>query len=59
VTQVGITPPPLPAHGPWRRLDAQTREGDARTVLLPEPGGTLMLLVGCVALYGASRRRSA
>ena len=58
VTEAGVTPPPLPPHGPWRRLDAQTREGDARTVLLPEPAGPLMLLVGCAALYGLNRRRS-
>jgi hypothetical protein len=30
VTAPGVTPPPKPAHGPWRRLDAQRFEGDVR-----------------------------
>jgi alpha-tubulin suppressor-like RCC1 family protein len=30
VTQSGITPPPNPAHGPWRRLSGQAVEGDIR-----------------------------
>jgi hypothetical protein len=33
VTQAGITPPPNPAHGPWRRLSAQATEADIRTLL--------------------------
>jgi hypothetical protein len=30
VTQSGITAPPNPAHGPWRRLFGQALEGDVR-----------------------------
>ena len=33
VTQPGITPPPKPAHGPWRRLAAQSVEADVRVGL--------------------------
>jgi hypothetical protein len=56
VTQAGITAPPNPRHGPWRRVEAQWRAGDVRTV--PEPGGPLMLLVGIVGLVSLHRRRS-
>jgi hypothetical protein len=31
VTQPGITTPPLPAHGPWRRLSGQAIEADIAT----------------------------
>jgi hypothetical protein len=31
VDQPGITPPPNPAHGPWRRFLAQALEADLRT----------------------------
>ena len=31
VTAVGITPPPQPAHGPWRRVHSQALEADLRT----------------------------
>jgi outer membrane protein assembly factor BamB len=31
VLQPGISPPPRPAHGPWRRVFAQAREADLRT----------------------------
>jgi hypothetical protein len=31
-TAPGVVPPPNPAHGPWRRLDAQLVEGDIRTL---------------------------
>jgi hypothetical protein len=31
VSQAGITPPPNPAHGPWRRVMAQAFEADIRT----------------------------
>jgi hypothetical protein len=31
VTAAGITPPPRPAHGPWRRRHAQALEADLRT----------------------------
>jgi hypothetical protein len=30
VTEPGITPPPNPAHGPWRRLQGQAVEADIR-----------------------------
>jgi hypothetical protein len=30
VTASGITPPPKPAHGPWRRIGAQSVEADLR-----------------------------
>ena len=33
VTQPGITPPPKPAHGPWRRFNAQSVEADLRVGL--------------------------
>lgn len=33
VTAVGITPPPNPAHGPWRRFLGQALEADLRTGL--------------------------
>jgi hypothetical protein len=33
VTQPGITAPPKPAHGPWRRVGAQSFEGDIRVGL--------------------------
>jgi len=31
VTEAGITSPPNPAHGPWRRLMGQAEEADLRT----------------------------
>jgi hypothetical protein len=31
VLRTGITPPPNPAHGPWRRFQAQAFEADVRT----------------------------
>jgi hypothetical protein len=34
VTQSGITAPPHPAHGPWRRLSGQAFEGDLRAGLV-------------------------
>ncbi len=34
VTAAGITPPPNPAHGPWRRLNAQAVEADVRVNLV-------------------------
>jgi hypothetical protein len=33
VTAPHITPPPNPAHGPWRRLQGQAFEADIRTPL--------------------------
>ena len=32
VTQSGITAPPKPAHGPWRRLSGQAVEADVRVL---------------------------
>jgi hypothetical protein len=37
VAQTGITPPPSPAHGPWRRLGAQAQAQEA-DIRVPEPG---------------------
>jgi len=37
VTKDGITPPPNPAHGPWRRLSGQLSEADIR---IQETGGS-------------------
>jgi hypothetical protein len=42
VVAAGITPPPLPPHGPWRRFQAQVNEADLRT-----PGGVFYTLVPC------------
>jgi hypothetical protein len=55
VTEVGITPPPNPAHGPWRRVSAQAVEADVRTV--PEPGWASMLCTGIAFLALIGRRR--
>jgi hypothetical protein len=55
VTQVGITPPPNPAHGPWRRVSAQAMEADIRVV--PEPSASLNLAAGVVLLALLDRRR--
>ncbi len=33
VVEPGITPPPRPAHGPWRRFQAQALEADLRTTI--------------------------
>jgi hypothetical protein len=55
VTQGGITSPPNPAHGPWRRSSAQTQEADIRTV--PEPGVTLCLAAGLALLALLNRHR--
>jgi hypothetical protein len=55
VTEFGITPPPNPAHGPWRRVSAQAREADLRVV--PEPGELLLLGAGIAFLALISRRR--
>jgi hypothetical protein len=58
VTQSGITPPPNPAHGPWRRLSAQAVEAD---ILIPEPHPLLLLAsqLGLLALLHRRRRRQA
>ncbi|MFQ5416993.1 MAG: integrin alpha [Myxococcota bacterium] len=60
VTQSGITPPPNPAHGPWRRVSAQALEADIRVV--PEPGLLLQLapqLALLALLYRRRQRRGA
>jgi len=58
VTEAGITPPPNPAHGPWRRVSAQAVEADVRTV--PEPGAVALLGSGIalLVLIGRGRMRS-
>jgi hypothetical protein len=53
--QPGITEPPNPAHGPWRRLSAQANEADIRVV--PEPGMVLILVAGIVLLAVLTRHR--
>ncbi len=53
VTQTGITAPPNPAHGPWRRVSGQTVEADIR--MLPEPAALLSLASG-IALLGLLHR---
>jgi hypothetical protein len=55
VTEAGITPPPNPAHGPWRRVSAQAVEADVRT--LPEPGTVALLGSGIVLLVLLGRGR--
>src|SRR5262245_61150284 len=54
VTQSGITAPPNPAHGPWRRVQAQAIEAD---VLLPEPSQVALLVAGVAGLWVLGRRR--
>src|SRR5262249_4006852 len=44
-----------PAHGPWRRLGAQSEEADIR---LPEPGFALSLASSAALLAALARRRS-
>jgi hypothetical protein len=58
VTETGITPPPNPAHGPWRRVSAQAVEADVRT--LPEPGMLALLSSGIalLVLIGRGRMRA-
>ena len=55
ITEAGITPPPNPAHGPWRRVSAQAEEVDIR--LLPESGAIVSLVSGMVLLSWLYRRR--
>jgi hypothetical protein len=58
VTETGITPPPNPSHGPWRRVSAQAVEADVRTV--PEPAGVVALASGMalLVLLGRGRMRA-
>ncbi len=55
ITEAGITPPPIPAHGPWRRLSGQANEADIR--LLPEPAAIVSLVSGMALLSWLHRRR--
>jgi hypothetical protein len=55
VTENGITAPPNPAHGPWRRLQGQAVEADIRA--LPEPSQLLLLGSGLAFLLAIGRRR--
>jgi hypothetical protein len=56
ITEAGITEPPNPAHGPWRRLSAQANEADIRVV--PEAGLVVVLVagIGLLAAFNISRR---
>jgi hypothetical protein len=54
VTEAGITPPPNPAHGPWRRVQAQAVEAD---ILLPEPSELVLLVSALAGLLVLGRRR--
>jgi hypothetical protein len=54
VTEAGITPPPNPAHGPWRRVQAQAVEAD---ILLPEPSELVLLFSALAGLLVLGRRR--
>jgi hypothetical protein len=56
-TQPGVVPPPAPAHGPWRRLQAQSVEADLRVV--PEPSALAALAAGGALLGALVRRRRA
>jgi hypothetical protein len=58
VKNSGITPPPNPAHGPWRRISAQAEEAD---ILIPEPHPLLLLAsqLGLLALLHRRRSRLA
>ena len=54
-TQPGITLAPNPAHGPWRRVQAQAFEADVRVI--PEPGRVISLVSGVGLLAALARRR--
>ncbi len=56
VTDPGITAPPNPSHGPWRRVQAQAVEAD---ILLPEPSELVLLLSALAGLLAVGRRRIA
>jgi len=58
VPSIRTEPDPTPAtsdHGPWRRIDAQSNEGDIR---LPEPESLLSLASGIALLAALVQRRS-
>jgi hypothetical protein len=46
--------PAVPAHGPWRRVGAQSVEADIR---LPEPGLMLSMVSGFALVAALARRR--
>jgi hypothetical protein len=46
--------PVSPEHGPWRRLEAQSAEGDVRVA--PEPGAGFVLALGVATLLGLRAR---
>jgi hypothetical protein len=54
-TQPGISAPPHPAHGPWRRVQAQAFEADVRVI--PEPGLAGSLAGGALLLVALARAR--
>ena len=54
VTQNGTNAPPIPEHGPWRRVSGQAVEADIR--VLPEPG-VLLSLVGGIGWLVLFQRR--
>ncbi|MFK7899060.1 MAG: FG-GAP-like repeat-containing protein, partial [Myxococcota bacterium] len=54
VTEPGITPPPNPQGGPWRRIQSAADAGDIRVV--PEPG-TIGVVIGSLVLAAMARRR--
>ena len=54
ITETGITAPPNPTHGPWRRLSGQADEADIR---LPEPAAIVSLVSGMALLSWLHRRR--
>ena len=52
VTKPGITPPFNPAHGPWRRLSAQSSEADIRIREAEAPDGTVSAGMACTPSSG-------
>ena len=48
---------PVPAHGPWRQLQAQSVHADVRVI--PEPGFLVSLGSGLVLLAVLARLRAA
>jgi hypothetical protein len=56
VTESGITAPPNPTHGPWRRVQAQAVDAD---ILLPEPSEMILLVSALAGLLVLGRQRIA